>query len=201
MSLILEALRKLEREKQTPERAVVVMGAHDWARPEARHGLRWLLRALAAGALVALGAGGTWWFMRPPAAAPAAATMTSPAPGRTATDAPSPGPAVAATTPQATVAAPARAATPRPARALGPSLDDAQASPPGVALDGAPEDGPVADARLDLQAISERDGEPIAILGGRMVRVGDAFDDVRVLRIGVGEVELEVAGQRRVLRF
>ena len=36
MSLILEALRKLDRDKAAPERGLVVTGASTWARPEER---------------------------------------------------------------------------------------------------------------------------------------------------------------------
>jgi hypothetical protein len=199
MSLIFEALRKLEREKQAPERAVVVMGAHAWARPEQRRGLRVALQALAAVALMALGAGGTWLLMRP-------APIASGGPNPSATLHPSVG---SQPGPEAFRAAVTPAPVPRPSvRVPGPPRRVAGAAPaamPSVApddtTDQASADALSPDPRLDLQAISERDGEPIAILGGRMVRVGDAFDEVRVLRIGVGEVEIELAGQRRVLRF
>ena len=56
-------------------------------------------------------------------------------------------------------------------------------------------------AGLLLQAISERDGKPIAVLNSRVVHEGDRFDGVTVVRIGADEVEIEVQGQRRVLRF
>jgi hypothetical protein len=41
----------------------------------------------------------------------------------------------------------------------------------------------------------------VAILNDRLVREGDAFDGIRVLRIGEAEVEVEVGGVRRVIRF
>jgi hypothetical protein len=41
----------------------------------------------------------------------------------------------------------------------------------------------------------------VAVLSGRLVYEGDAFDNVRVVRIGEAEVEVEVDGQRRVLGF
>ena len=72
----------------------------------------------------------------------------------------------------------------------------------------APPDGAAAAARtrpapddLRLNAISQRDGQPVALVNDRLVREGDSFDGVRVLRIGEAEVEVEVRGQRRVLRF
>ena len=54
---------------------------------------------------------------------------------------------------------------------------------------------------LQLQAISQRDGRPIAVLNSRVVHEGDHFEGVTILRIGVDEVEIEVRGRRRTLRF
>jgi hypothetical protein len=54
---------------------------------------------------------------------------------------------------------------------------------------------------LVLQAISERDGRPIALLSDRLVWEGDEFDGVRVVRIGEAEVEVEWKGRRSVIRF
>jgi hypothetical protein len=39
------------------------------------------------------------------------------------------------------------------------------------------------------------------MINDRLVFEGDSFEGVRVLRIGDAEVEVEVHGQRRVLRF
>jgi hypothetical protein len=54
---------------------------------------------------------------------------------------------------------------------------------------------------LHLNAISRRDGRPVALINDRLVFEGDGFDGVKVLRIGEAEVEVEVRGRRRVLRF
>ena len=54
---------------------------------------------------------------------------------------------------------------------------------------------------LRLNAISQRDGRPVALINDRLVFEGDAFEGVKVLRIGEAEVEIEIRGQRRVLRF
>jgi hypothetical protein len=54
---------------------------------------------------------------------------------------------------------------------------------------------------LRLNAISQQDGLPVAILNDRLVREGDVFDGIRVIRIGDAEVEVEVDGRRRVVRF
>ena len=60
---------------------------------------------------------------------------------------------------------------------------------------------PAPGTDLQLQAIGERDGKPVAVLSNRLVHEGDAFDGVTVVRIGADEVEIEVRGRRRVLRF
>ena len=64
---------------------------------------------------------------------------------------------------------------------------------------------PSADAgqkgQFQLQAISQRDGEPVAVINERLVREGDSFDGVRILKIGADHVEIEVRGHRRVVRF
>jgi hypothetical protein len=39
------------------------------------------------------------------------------------------------------------------------------------------------------------------VINDRVVREGDRFDGVLILRIGAAEVEVEIAGARRVLRF
>jgi hypothetical protein len=41
----------------------------------------------------------------------------------------------------------------------------------------------------------------VALINDRLVFEGDGFDGVRILRIGETEVEVEVRGERRVLRF
>jgi hypothetical protein len=52
-----------------------------------------------------------------------------------------------------------------------------------------------------LQAISERNGQPIAIINDHLVRVGDEVDGMRVLEIRGAEVDIEVRGRRSTLRF
>ena len=54
---------------------------------------------------------------------------------------------------------------------------------------------------LRLNAISRRDGRPVALINDRLVFEGDGFDGVKILRIGETEVEVEVRGQKRILRF
>ena len=60
---------------------------------------------------------------------------------------------------------------------------------------------PPAAGTLRLNAISQRDGRPVALINDRLLFEGDSFDGVKVLRIGEAEVEVEVHGKRRVLTF
>jgi hypothetical protein len=52
-----------------------------------------------------------------------------------------------------------------------------------------------------LQAISEREGRPVAIVNDRLLREGDSIDGARIVRIAKDEVELELQGRRVLLRF
>jgi hypothetical protein len=56
---------------------------------------------------------------------------------------------------------------------------------------------------LALQAVTEQDGVPVALINDRLMRVGDAFEGVKVLSITAGavEVQIEVTGERRTLTF
>jgi hypothetical protein len=60
---------------------------------------------------------------------------------------------------------------------------------------------PAAARAFTLTAISQQDGRPVAILNDRLVREGDMFDGVRIVRIGEAEVEIEVEGRRSVVSF
>jgi hypothetical protein len=182
LSLILEALRKLERDKDAPERGFVVMAHVPWARSQPRSrivGLAVLALALAIAALATV-----LWRARgtKPAAGVAAARelpAPTPEPGRSAAPAAAP------------TLAPFRAAPVAPPRASAPTRPStAPPTPP-----------PAAGTELRLNAISRRDDRPVAILNDRLVREGDVFDGIRVIRIGETEVEVEVRGQRRVLTF
>jgi MSHA biogenesis protein MshK len=174
VSLILEALKKVERERATPEqRGFLVLGPAAWSpsRPYVGMVLGMIGAALLAGGVVYL-------FTRPDAP-PSAAVPRAAAPAV----APLPPPREM---PPATVAwepPPVSAARPRPSATTPPTT-------------------PAAPSRvLVLNAISEQDGVPIAVIDDRVVREGDRFDGVRVVRIRATEVEVEVDGARRVLRF
>ena len=186
MSLILDALKKLEHEKNAREPGVLVVGSVPWG--ERRRSR--LPLALAAAALGALAFAG-WSWLRP-----------SPHPTTAAPAAPSPSPVVSVTPtapPPSVTLAPSSAAPAPPARRPAvPTLAEAPAPPEGAAAAAgarpAPDD-------LRLNAITRRDGRPVALVNDRLVFEGDSFDGVKVLRIGEAEVEIEVRGQRRVLRF
>jgi hypothetical protein len=202
VSLILDALRKLERDKDAREPGVLVVGSVPWgARTRSR---RPLLLALAGVALLGLLA---FAFRRPsrppaqaepvtPAATPTAATLPPPSPSPTAAAAarlaaPRPQP----TPPEARRESFALPAGPAPVDVPPATGEEEQGAGPTVASEPAPA------GTLRLNAISQRDGRPVALINDRLVFEGDSFDGFKVLRIGEAEVEVEVHGRRRVLRF
>jgi hypothetical protein len=191
VSLILEALRKLEKEKQAPERGFLIVAASSW--PAATRRAPLWIGAGAVGACLLAGAA-LWLWPRERAvparpsrsrpvetARPAAPDALVPPPGA--------GPTRSSRAPASTVpAAPALASpaslAPRPRPRVEPH-EVAAPSPPA----------------LVLQAISARDGRPIAIVSDHLVHEGDAFDGVTIVRIGEAEVEVEWGGTRRILHF
>jgi hypothetical protein len=186
VSLILEALRKLERDKDAPERGFVVMTHVPWARgggPSRLAGIGALALAVAIGALtVAL-----WGGRASKPSGPEAQAVSTPRPSGS--------PAVAS--PASPPAFEAKALAIESLRRAAP----ASANPSVAVVPAAPKPAPATAAELKLNAISQQDGKPVAILNDRLVREGDVFDGVRVIRIGETEVEVEVRGQRRVLTF
>lgn len=85
-------------------------------------------------------------------------------------------------------------AAPRPPAVASSAAPSSRASAPLPEPSPSPHD-------LVLNAISEQDGHPVALINDRLVREGDEFDGVKILHIGETEVEVEHAGQRRVIRF
>src|SRR4051812_20914975 len=138
----------------------------------------------------------------PPAALsrPAAASALVPPP--VVVDAASPVPAPARVTRRETAPAAFPADTPIAAVAGESPKAAAAKAPVDAAGAGAAEARPTpAPATLTLQAISERNGQPIAIVNDRLVRVGDEVDGIRVLAIRGDEVDVEFHGHRTTLRF
>jgi hypothetical protein len=182
VSLVLEALKKLDREKGRDERGFVVMAAAPWPTRAARRWPAWAALGIAtAGAIAAVLALRTTPAPAPPArpAPPVAATaVVEPTPAAVVTPRP---PASVIATKAPPVAAPVR----REMREAAPS----------------PRAPRAADPQPRLQAISERDGQPIAIINDHLVRVGDEVDGIRVLAIRGAEVDVEVRGRRTTLRF
>jgi hypothetical protein len=191
MSLILEALRKLEAEKQAPERGFLVVAAPSWPDSEKRVWPWLVATALLVGGLAI---GGALWLRprdvaRRPEPQPIPASSSAAAPAAAVTPAASPEPL------REPAPAPAHREEPRvvaPVTIPGPRA--VASAPPSPAT--APSPPP-----LVLEAISERDGRPIALVSDHLVREGDAFDGVTVVRIGEAEVEVEWRGQRRILHF
>jgi hypothetical protein len=192
VSLILEALKKLDRDKKAPERGFLVVGAVPWPAPRPR---RWMPAAVvvAAGAVAGL-ALVLAWRTRVHEDAPGRASV----PTTIAAAAPVSANALAAapttTLPPSADGRPRASETRKPAPAAGIEV-------PATRAAAAPAAPAEAGTALQLQAISKRDGKPIAVLNNRVVHEGDHFDGVTIVRIGVDEVEIEVQGRRRTLRF
>jgi len=184
VSLILEALKKLDRDKKAPDRGFLVLGAAPWPAPGRARRLPALLAVIAVVGLVGSLSWLAWRAGRPskPESGPPSRALPA-----------------AAVRPSASPPVPAAAGT--------PSTRLLDAVPPmagPAAVKRAPAAGAAnADAAssLQLQAIGERDGQPVAVLSSRLVHEGDHFDGVTVVRIGADEVEIEVQGRRRTLRF
>jgi hypothetical protein len=206
VSLILEALKKLEREKQAPDRGFLVMAQVPWA-GEGRRGKALLMGGVLV-AVVAVGLLARWLVRSPaspaaieaaaaPSVAPAAPTIeplpTSP-PLRTA------GPAEVVPPPTRYVPPAPKAAFPASPRAAEPTSVSPRVVPPPPLAERAK---PAAEspAALRLEAISEQDGVAVAVINGQLVREGDHIGGALVVRIGVQEVELEADGRRSVLKF
>jgi hypothetical protein len=194
MSLILDALKKLERDKGAGDAGVVVVTSVPWngVEPKRHRRLLWLLLAVVAGATVA-----AWRLLAPvlPAGSRPRADAVGAAPALT----PSPIPATAVDAePQAEPVREAAPALVAPPAARRVQLPDAPAEVPPARAATAPTPAPDA---VQLMAISQRDGRPVAIINDRLLYEGDSFDGVRVLQIGETSVEVEVRGRRRVLGF
>lgn len=154
-----------------------MLGPTAWAPARSHAGL---IVGMVAAALVA---GGAVYLLTRPAASPV------PSVPRADTKAAAPLPDRVDAPPATTAWQPPGSSAPRPRSAAAP--------PPASAA--AP--GPAPARVLLLNAISEQGGVPIAVVNDRVVREGDRFDGIRVLRIGATEVEVEVDGARRILRF
>lgn len=158
-------------------------------------------------ALAAAGVAGflfAQWASRPkPLAATSVANVPS-APSET----PAPPTVAARTLPPATYAAPyvppagsaqaaAPAARPRSSAPVEPAAE------PRARSAAAPTPAPLAPVvpTFTLQAVTQQDGQPVAIVNGQLVRVGDLVEGARVVRIDADAVELDRDGRRIVIGF
>jgi hypothetical protein len=205
LSLIFEALKKLDREKQAPERGFLVVGASGWGAGRRAHVVP------IAAALGAAGLAGflfAQWAQRPKVETASGAGTPSashPAPAATAASASvAPASVPPPTAPPATYLAPSLpavrvAAPPAPPSSVAPRAEPRTAGPPPTQAAAEP---PAAVApTFTLQAVTERDGQPVAIVNGQLVRVGDTVEGAEVVRINSQEVELRKDGRRIVVSF
>jgi hypothetical protein len=206
VSLILDALRKIEREKQAPRRGFVVMTHVPWSQGTSR--TRLLVGAVLA-LSVAVAVLGVALWRRGAAQNPIAATTPSATPVAVATPLPVAIPTPSSPEAPATAAAVLEAApVPPPARRARtarptPVAVAAASPPPPVANTPAPAPPrpALAKGEVRLNAISRQSGQPVAVVNDRLVREGDVFDGIRVIRIREATVEVEVDGQRRTVGF
>lgn len=90
----------------------------------------------------------------------------------------------------------------RSASGTGPGSEGASATATADRRQEAPLRTPTAPVSLVLQAISERDSRPIAIINDQLVREGDKLGAVQVLRIGPDSVEVRLEnGASDTVRF
>jgi len=207
VSLILDALRKLERDKQARDPGVVVVGQVPWrGRDRSRGVTRVVLGTLAL--LVVAATAGLMWLSRPDGTPTATAPPPAPRETLPAEAGPAPGPIEPTTADQTPLSGAASSAPPSPTtspKAPPPREMTLPEPPPTEETTPAAEEpeaaAPTPRPPLLLTAISERDGKPVAVLNDRLVHEGDSIDGVRVLRIGPTEVEVEIDGRREVIRF
>jgi hypothetical protein len=189
VSLILEALKKLERDKQVPDRGgFLVMAARPWPASESRR-LFVASLALAGFGVAGLALASVWWWQHRPHAAHADVAAAPPALAPVIRKAAVPA-AVARVADSSPAPAVREVHVPLPAQSAPATSVAKAAAPPSTSLPD-----------LRLTAVSERDGRPVAILNDRMVYEGDSFDGIKVLHIGDNQVELDVNGHRQVVKF
>jgi hypothetical protein len=185
MSLILDALKKLDRDKRSkaPE-GVVLLAPTPW--PAARSSQTLLALALIVAGLALLTAAALVFLSR-------AQHTTSVAPADTlnkiTASAGTPTSSLPQAPPLSRLKVPVTA-TPRSVRAdLRPSPSIASASPKRMP------------PPFRLNAIGLYEGQPVAVLNDRLVREGDRFDGITVIRIDDTEVEIEADGKRIQVTF
>ena len=188
MSLVLEALRRVEKSDLKAGSVGVAVAAYRPARKR-RGTVIPLLLGLGTGVMLFL-----FGFGRP-----ALAPVSRNAPGN----------GVAADEAKQAPLAKARAALP-PMRLGEPVVQPLDIRPPADSIAPLAEPGQrgsaavleIGTSRLVLQAISERDSHPIAIINDQLVREGDLLGRARVLRIDSESVDVLLEnGKKETVRF
>ena len=193
MSLVLDALRRVEKSSARPGSVGVAVTSY---RGSQRHRgtLLPLLLGLGTGALLVF----LWRPQTETPSPPQAGVRSEPGgarlPARPLPSAPSvilPSSSVLSTVPTTT-----RVETVPPSR----SRPGAASAAPARTLPDAPP--AVVRPPLILQAISERDSRPVAVINDQLVREGDLFEGARILRIGSESVDVLLeSGKEAVVRF
>ena len=202
MSLILEALRKLDRDKASPEArpTVVMMAPLPWGGTPAGSRRRVaLVAAVAVFATIVVAAGFVVFFGLPgstspkPQATAVPAALSPPSPSSTTAADQERSQSASAADRQRTEEDLPRAIElpPRPPIAVAPPVIEPSPTPQ-------PSSPP---PRFALSAIGERDGHPIAMINDQIVRVGDRIAGAEVTHIGPTSVDLLLDGQPIHLSF
>lgn len=180
MSLVLEALRRVEKSDARPGSVGVVVASY--GPPKRRRGVVLpLLLGLATGVVLIF------------VARPQTHTVT---PRQEAASRETTLPRVNHSVSAAMPESPALQTGPRPATpSEAPAFARAEKTKtPGPAISVRPP--------LILQAISERDSRPIAVINDQLVREGDLFEGARILRIGAESVDVRLEnGKAATVRF
>jgi hypothetical protein len=175
MSLVLEALRRVDKPGERTGSVGVAVASYRPARKRSRAGVPLLLGLATGGTLVSLFGFGSR------AGNPAALTGDQSPP-------------------------PLEGARPAPSAAAHkalPSMKIVESSAPvrpAPAASAAPD--PRTQVTLILQAISERDSHPVAVINDQLVKEGDLIEGARVLRIHADSVEVVLEnGASHAVRF
>jgi hypothetical protein len=182
MSLINDALKRASQsDRNRPRQAAPVAPL----RPAADQKLFPLALALAAGIVLALTAAGwlfwQWWHASHPSAFAKAASIAAIAPK------PEPPPAVTEMTPAPSLP------TPDPAGMTAPASVVVAVAPPVKPVEGA------WPGELKLMAIFFSKSNPLAMINGKTVGVGELIDGIRIAKIERDQVSVEWNGQVKVL--
>ncbi len=205
VSVIFDALNKLNKEKRAPKTGMLIVGAGSI--DGRRRGVSGSLVGAASIGVLLLGVAAWWWTRdvaepvpaKPTVAAGQAGSDRPAAEGRSARtpDGPTVLPGDLAVVPPAIVPAGIANASGEPGS--GSDNEEPDPKPAATARGNLDTPPPSEPEQLRLEAITVRDGGPVAIVSGRLVREGDVFDGIEVVRIDEAEVELFLQAENRTL--